>query len=107
MKNTSYPQIAHFPPEIYFPAPKGCGKYSDGIGHFPPESATSLENQTQKILFSSFHRKPKFRHFFHHQKQKSNPCFLFFPTGNSAFGVAQAANTEGIASKPFLSKFVS
>ena len=43
--------------------PKGCGKYSDGIGPFSPESATSLENQTQFLLVSSFHRKPKFRHW--------------------------------------------
>jgi hypothetical protein len=81
MENTSYPLIAHFPPEKLFPAPKGCGKYSAGIGRIPPELATTSENQTQFFFGFKFPPENNFPAPFPSSKREIKRQFFVFPNG--------------------------
>jgi hypothetical protein len=75
MENTSYPLIAHFPPEKLFPAPKGCGKYSAGIGHYFRKS--------NAVFFFGFKFPPEnnFPAPFPPSKREIKRQFFVFPNG--------------------------
>jgi hypothetical protein len=75
------PKLVHFPPEILFPAPKGCGKYSAGIGHIPPELATTLEYQTQVFFNFKFPPETKIPAPFPPSKIEIKRLFFVFPNG--------------------------
>jgi hypothetical protein len=93
MENTSYPQIAHFPPEKLFPAPKGCGKYSAGIDHIPPKSATTLENQTQVFFGFKFPPENNFPALFPPSKREIKRQIFVFPNGPQI--PAENQNSDG------------